>query len=621
MKQESEELMKRLDARELLAEVREFGYRPRQIKKSNGDALLKQESLLAKRIAKSKLEECLTPAELEEFNALPRKCRSDNSSGVQQPAATNEQQDDEHAQLSATRGPASLLKIRLRGKTSMEKLKLRLHKKTPMGMHCVADSQTSASAANTIAPSAARKRTASSDACNSSTARQRVSTTAASKRAASAMESIASTVPSLDAAVLQQVRDSNHYPHDISNPKTQNENDERKLCKRSRKKHQALRNDTLAEHSWCKDLRSLKQRLAEWKQQQVHIDSEAEQCYRELCRRIELMLSEPSRDMLVQERLEKASPSTKNTQKAAKKPPKKQLTDWWINASIIDRPATPVYCRVAQNEKSIQNKISLTLMHYLLAHVLLDDIRRFISDGTHLAIKTEPERQQYIDFFTACRDLDKREFAPWPSTEELQSGTSAFKPFVCFRHLALIEMVDKTFTELPHDHITLLQDLTTYRTNEELQCQVLSELEEKAVQRLIAYMKVEDNNFANARFLNLTEVVGAGSKQKVTKVTSELAAETSLRKMVTNLHYAFEKQNIDMTSFKPNQFAALSVYYAQFLTQVTNRTKHWLNRRYCYGLKQYVPGDAIEASIIESDGEEKEQAATVLSITMFAESL
>ena len=318
MKQESEELMKRLDARELLAEVREFGYRPRQIKNPNGDALLKQESLLAKRIAKSKLEECLTPAELEEFNALPRKCRSDNSSGVQQPAATNEQQDDEHAQLSATRGPAPQLKIRLRGKTSMEKLKMRLLRKTPMGMHCVADSQTSASAANTIAPSAARKRTASSDACNSSTARQRVSTTAASKRAASAMESIASTVPSLDAAVLQQVRDLSHYPHDISNPKTQNENDERKLCKRSRKKHQALRNDTLAEHSWCKDLRSLKQRLAEWKQQQAHIDSEAEQCYRELCRRIELMLSEPSRDMLVQERLEKASPSTKNTQKAAK---------------------------------------------------------------------------------------------------------------------------------------------------------------------------------------------------------------------------------------------------------------------------------------------------------------
>ena len=49
------------------------------------------------------------------------------------------------------------------------------------------------------------------------------------------------------------------------------------------------------------------------------------------------------------------------------------------------------------------------------------------------------------------------------------------------------------------------------------------------------------------------------------------------RVKVQDLNDAFEKQGIDMTVFKPNQFAALSVYHAQFLTQVTNRTKHWLN--------------------------------------------
>ena len=64
--------------------------------------------------------------------------------------------------------------------------------------------------------------------------------------------------------------------------------------------------------------------------------------------------------------------------------------------------------------------------------------------------------------------------------------------------------------------------------------------------------------------------------------------------MVKDLNDAFEKQAIDMTIFKPNQFAALSVFYAQFLTQVTTRTKHWLNRRYCCGLRQYVPGSEIE---------------------------
>ena len=141
--------------------------------------------------------------------------------------------------------------------------------------------------------------------------------------------------------------------------------------------------------------------------------------------------------------------------------------------------------------------------------------------------------------------------APWPASEELQAGTSTFKPFHCLRHLALIEMVDKTFTALPHDHNTLLQELATHRANEESQCQVLSEMQEAAVLRLVAYSKVDDNNFANARFLDLKETVDDGR-----------AAETSLRKMVKDLNDAFEKQAIDMSSFKPNQFAALSVFYA-----------------------------------------------------------
>ena len=64
--------------------------------------------------------------------------------------------------------------------------------------------------------------------------------------------------------------------------------------------------------------------------------------------------------------------------------------------------------------------------------------------------------------------------------------------------------------------------------------------------------------------------------------------------MVKDLNDAFEKHDIDMSIFKPNQFAALSVFHAQFLTQVTTKTKHWLNRRFCCGFKQYVPGNKIE---------------------------
>ena len=119
--------------------------------------------------------------------------------------------------------------------------------------------------------------------------------------------------------------------------------------------------------------------------------------------------------------------------------------------------------------------------------------------------------------------------------------------------------------------------------------------------RLVAYKDVDDNCFANARFLDLKEAVGEGGDCKVSKVMSELAAETSLRKMVKDLNDALEKQGIDMTVFKANQFAALSVYYAKFLTQATTRTKHWLNRRYCCGLRQYVPGHDIEPKEMQQE--------------------
>ena len=70
-------------------------------------------------------------------------------------------------------------------------------------------------------------------------------------------------------------------------------------------------------YSWCKDLRSAKQRLEESKQKQLHIDSEDEHCYRELCRRIEVMLCDPSRAMFLEERYEKALPNTKKKPKEA----------------------------------------------------------------------------------------------------------------------------------------------------------------------------------------------------------------------------------------------------------------------------------------------------------------
>ena len=284
----------------------------------------------------------------------------------------------------------------------------------------------------------------------------------------------------------------------------------------------------------------------------------------------------------------KAPPSTKKQEEA--KPPKKQVSDWWFNSGIIERPKLPISSTTAEGKRQKQGWASETLLHYLMSHALLDDIRRFLSDGTLLARRAAPKKQPHIDFFTACRDPDRRVLAPLPASEELQPGSSTFKPFHCLRHLALIEMVDKTFTDLPIDHNTLLQELATHRANEESQCQTLDGMQKAAELRLIAYSKVDDNDFANARFLDLKEPVGEGA-----------AAATSLRKMVKDLHDAFEKQAIDMTIFKPNHFATLAVYYAKFLIKDSSRTRNWINRRYCNGLRQYVPGNEIEPDAVRQE--------------------
>ena len=56
-----------------------------------------------------------------------------------------------------------------------------------------------------------------------------------------------------------------------------------------------------------------------------------------------------------------------------------------------------------------------------------------------------------------------------------------------------------------------------------------------------------------------------GEEGKEKKVEDHVAAQMAVRRMVDTLVMAMEKKGIDMTTFKPNHFATLSVYYAMFL--------------------------------------------------------
>ena len=233
-------------------------------------------------------------------------------------------------------------------------------------------------------------------------------------------------------------------------------------------------------------------------------------------------------------------------------------------------------------------------MTYDLSHELLLDIRNFISDGAHRDRKVSPQKQLYITFFNTCRSPQQRAMAPYPERLDLQAGNQNFRPFQCLRQLALIELTDMKYQDLPKNHGALLQKIAQRRGGDSSQCRLLSEMLDMAVQRLVTYCEDTSNAYTNARFLDLNETVGEGGNEKVIKLQDAVASKTRLTQMVLNLQEAFDTQGIDMTAFKPNQFAVLAVYYAKFLTHSTSRTRNWINGRYCNGLRQYVPGNEIE---------------------------
>ena len=121
-------------------------------------------------------------------------------------------------------------------------------------------------------------------------------------------------------------------------------------------------------------------------------------------------------------------------------------------------------------------------------------------DGVTPAASTNSgEKLLHLDFFAACRSPELRELAPFPKDLEPQCRLNNFAPFQCLRQLALIELVDKTLMDLPSTHVGLLIEVRRCRVSGDCQYQVLSEVHEAAVQRLIQYSRDSARNYANMR--------------------------------------------------------------------------------------------------------------------------
>ena len=163
--------------------------------------------------------------------------------------------------------------------------------------------------------------------------------------------------------------------------------------------------------------------------------------------------------------------------------------------------------------------------------------------------------------------------------------------------------MDKRYTDLPLGHEALLKEARRCVANESAQRSVLSEMHEAAAQRLREYFLDSSSGFANAWLLDLQEPVMKPAAGKLQKVETELAAHTALRRMVETLAEVLEEQCVNMTVFTPNQFAAMSVYYAKFVAKRSGREARPKNglAQWCFGLPAFVSGEAIEPEPLRRD--------------------
>ena len=245
------------------------------------------------------------------------------------------------------------------------------------------------------------------------------------------------------------------------------------------------------------------------------------------------------------------------------------LSEIWRQAGIV------IQLRPSGSDTRV--KIPLSVLHHNYYHACHQEVETIFSDGPHHAAR---RTRIYADFYAGCRSPDRRQLEPFPTSLATQCGSRRFKPYQCIEQLALIELVDMSVEKLPYTHHQIQNKIRIARDKETCECQVLSQVLDKAVQRLSDYCNDSACGNEHARFLGVQG--------------TETERQGKLRLMVQTLADAFEKENVDATAFKPNHFATLSVYYALFLGKDDTRPRNGLNR-WCFGLRAYIPGEVIEA--------------------------
>jgi len=365
-------------------------------------------------------------------------------------------------------------------------------------------------------------------------------------------------LPDLDIPIWEFIHKHNRKPVEKTLKKNADEEDkkERQLAIQIRKRSAELHSETVAKLKQFDD-------PTEYLQTARHdLSRMPSNAPPELWRKLKLMAGKPSLSALLKERRTDDEAASERTR-----------TEWWSKSGILVRVRVP---EVLTDGKETFFRTPTSVMQYDLMHALHLEVEAFLSGETHPACT---QKRLYLDFYNGCRSPERRRREPFPENLRTQCGSRRFVPGQCLRQLALLELTDRRYEALPIDDDLLVTEVKIHRARETHQCEVLSELIEAAVQRLLEYALDKARGGANARFLQL----------KVDAVP----VEEKLRRMMRDIVEAFEKQSIDVTVFKPNHLATLSAYYALFLRKDGARPQNGL-ARWCFGLRRYVAGSEIE---------------------------
>ena len=149
--------------------------------------------------------------------------------------------------------------------------------------------------------------------------------------------------------------------------------------------------------------------------------------------------------------------------------PQQGLREWRKRAGVAYKPAKPAWCTAAvlqHSDSMARGYVSQAAIHYDLTCLWLREVDAWSDGGPHPADTAVAQRRTYTDFFAACCCTKLRLLEPFPALEGQQCRSGGFVPHQCLRQLALIEMVNSDYIDLPLDHAALLRAIQDTRANE-----------------------------------------------------------------------------------------------------------------------------------------------------------